>query len=116
MKDNFSTYDWNNMSPANIIDCAYDFSMSRTNNNRLYHCTAWVHDFGHIVYLESYVTIVAYFDKESNTIYVNGRYSSTTYQHVRKFRNWCWEHYCNARELHSWDIKEVNLERVNWFK
>lgn len=110
------TLDFENMSPANIIDIAYSLDFTRDNKHRLYHCTAWVYEIGDVVYLESYCTIVAYYYKPTNTIYINGRYSRTTYQHCRKFRNYCWENYCNARKFKPWDIKEINLERVNWFK
>lgn len=89
------------------------------NEKRLYHCTATVFESPIIegyVFLKSYNTVVALFDIENKTVYQRGRFTRTTYQHFRKFRNYCWENYCNVREMKPWDIKEKNLELYNWFK
>ena len=84
---------------------------------RLYHCSAWFTggDNPHYVFLKSYNTVVAVFDRDEKTVVAFGRYSMTTYQHVRKFRNRMWELWCNARECAARDIKEVNMEKENWF-
>ena len=74
---------------------------------RLYHCTAWYYtDRYGWVWLKSYNTIVAVYVPEDDTVYSFGRYSSTTYQHVRKFRNMMPNYY---------NTKEVNIEYENWY-
>ena len=58
--------------------------------NRLYYCKAWIikPDFSDFVILESYSTIVAAFQYSIGVLWVFGHYSTTTAQHVAKFRNW----------------------------
>lgn len=58
--------------------------------NRLYYCKAWIitPDFSDFVILESYYTIVAAFQYSIGILWVFGHYSTTTAQHVAKFRNW----------------------------
>lgn len=84
---------------------------------RLAKCTAWYREVGErYVFLQSYETLVAVFDREDMTLYVFGRYSSTTYQHVRKFRNnVVFGNYASARDYSPWTIPEVNLELTDWF-
>ena len=72
---------------------------------RVNHCQAWFTRVGDIVFVKSYGTIVALFDGE--TLYSNGRYSNTTYQHIRKYRN--------NYTRNGYNTPEVNLERVNWY-
>lgn len=75
---------------------------------RISHCQAWFgYEPTHGVWLiKSYDTIVAY---ENNiALYSLGRFSMTTYQHIRKYRNI----YTNDRAC----TRERNLELVNWFK
>lgn len=89
------------------------------NEERLYYCNATVFESPVIdgcIFLKSYRTVVALYDIENNTIYQRGRFTRTTYQHFRKFRNFCWENYCDPRKISPWDIKEINLELYNWFK
>ena len=47
-----------------------------------------------------------------NVLYSYGRYSMTTYQHIRKFRNLMGM----EKGIVPWNIQEVNLELVNYFK
>ena len=73
---------------------------------RINHCQAWFTRVDCFTFVKSYDTIVAMFD--GYTLYSYGRYSNTTYQHIRKFRN----NYTS----HSWATPENNLERVNWYR
>lgn len=91
----------------------------KRDEERLYHCNATVFTsplVDNVIFLQSYKTVVALYDIENNTIYQRGRYSHTTYQHFRKFRNFCWENYCDPRKISVLDIKEINLELYNWFR
>lgn len=75
---------------------------------RILNCQAWYgFDPVNKIYLvKSYDTIVAYDDE--TTLYSLGRFSMTTYQHIRKYRN---NYTKNGYKTH-----EQNLELVNWFK
>ena len=57
---------------------------------RLYNCKAWVYmpDNSDFIILRSYSTIVAAFQFSTGILWVFGHYSTTTAQHVAKFRNW----------------------------
>lgn len=57
---------------------------------RLYYCKAWIikSDFSDFLILKSYYTIVAAYEFETNILWVFGHYSSTTAQHIAKFKNW----------------------------
>lgn len=76
--------------------------------SRILNCQAWYgYDPINKIYLvKSYDTIVAYDDDK--TLYSLGRFSRTTYQHVRKYR----DNYAKD----GYKTNEVNLELVNWFK
>lgn len=74
-------------------------------------CKAWYTGEGNVKVLRSYNTIVALYDEQNNVLYSYGRYSSTTYQHIRKFRN----NMGYERGIRPWDIEEINLELVNWY-
>ena len=58
--------------------------------SRLYYCKAWIihPDFSDFIILQSYSTIVAAYQYSTNILWVFGHYSTTTAQHVAKFRNW----------------------------
>ena len=58
--------------------------------SRLYYCKAWIikPDFSDFLILQSYSTIVAAFQFSTGILWVFGHYSTTTAQHVAKFRNW----------------------------
>ena len=57
---------------------------------QLYYCKAWVYmpDNSDFIILRSYSTIVAAFQFSTGILWVFGHYSTTTAQHVAKFRNW----------------------------
>lgn len=76
---------------------------------RVNHCQAWYIGDGTWKVLRSYKTVVAIYDEMENVLYSYGRYSMTTYQHIRKFRN--------LMEMEKGIVpQEVNLELVNYFK
>ena len=58
--------------------------------SRLYYCKAWIikPDFSDFLILQSYSTIVAAYQFSTGILWVFGHYSTTTVQHVAKFRNW----------------------------
>ena len=58
--------------------------------SRLYYCKAWIihPDFSDFLILKSYSTIVAAFQFSTGILWVFGFYSSTTAQHIAKFRKW----------------------------
>ena len=58
---------------------------------QLYYCKAWIFmpDNSDFMILQSYSTIVAAFQRTTGILWVFGRYSNTTSQHIAKFRNWC---------------------------
>ena len=58
--------------------------------NRLYYCKAWIikPDFSDFLILQSYSTIVAAYQFSTGILWIFGHYSTTTAQHVVKFRNW----------------------------
>ena len=57
---------------------------------RLYNCKAWVYmpDNSDFIILRSYSTIVAAFQRTTGILWVFDYYSTTTAQHVAKFRTW----------------------------
>lgn len=74
---------------------------------RLYYCKAWIikSDFSDFLILQSYSTIVAAYEFETNILWVFGHYSNTTSQHIAKFRNWIRYEYQTG-----WNYpKKVNL-------
>ena len=58
--------------------------------SRLYYCKAWIikPDFSDFLILQSYSTIVAAYQYSIGILWVFDYYSTTTAQHVVKFRNW----------------------------
>ena len=58
--------------------------------SRLYYCKAWIihPDFSDFIILQSYSTIVAAYQYSTNILWVFGHYSTTTAQHIAKFRTW----------------------------
>lgn len=86
----------------------YDIVRKLAKEKRVNRCQAWYYkDRNGDMYLRSYVTLVAVYKADEKVLYSLGRYSMTTYQHIRKFRN----DYCP--DGHK--TKEENLELVNWF-
>ena len=93
-----------------LVKARYDFIAHYRDISlwtRLFHCTAWYYtDDNGWIWLKSYNTVVAVYVPEDDTVYSFGRYSSTTYQHVRKFRNMMPSYY---------RTNEVNIEYENWY-
>ena len=63
---------------------------ARGSKSRLYYCKAWIikPDFSDFLILQSYSTIVAAYQYSTSILWVFGHYSTTTAQHVAKFRNY----------------------------
>ena len=57
---------------------------------RLYFCKAWIinPDNSDFIILQSYLTIVAAFQRTTGILWVFGFYSNTTASHIAKFQNW----------------------------
>lgn len=74
-------------------------------SSRLNHCSAWIisSNYSKWVLLQSYKTIVAAYDKNTETLFVFNRYSATTLQHVVKFQKWL------LKEMNPCQVKRVNL-------
>ena len=74
---------------------------------RLYYCKAWIikSDFSDFLILQSYSTIVAAYEFKTNILWVFGRYSNTTSQHIAKFWKWIRYEYQTGRNY----PKRVNL-------
>lgn len=75
--------------------------MTTNDWKRVNKCQAWFCKRDGFWWLRSYGTIVAVYDEELDILVSFGRYSATTYQHIRKFRN----NYLP----HMWDTTEMNL-------
>ena len=76
--------------------------------NRINKCQAWYVTYSNIKIVKSYQTIVAVYVEDVDTLFSIGRFSATTYQHIRKFRN----NYLP----NTYKTKEYNLELVNWYR
>ena len=74
-------------------------------SHQLYHCKAWILQSNRSkwVLLQSYNTIVAAYDKNTDILFVFAYYSCTTCQHVVKFQNWLKHEFCPV------SVKRVNL-------
>ena len=57
---------------------------------QLYYCKAriFIPDNSDFVILQSYITIVAAYQRTTGILWVFGYYSNTTAKHIAKFRNW----------------------------
>lgn len=89
-------------------DLEYLYNAYRDTKTRVNKCQAWFVTTPSHMILKSYETIVAVYDYRTRVLFSIGRFSSTTYQHVRKFRN----NYCPD----TYFTEEHNLELVNWYK
>jgi len=58
---------------------------------QLSRCTAWYAKYHDVYLLKSYNDIVAVFYPNDNDMFIFGRYSLTTYKHIRKFYTRCME-------------------------
>ena len=96
-----------------IVQTAYNNNIVVTSKwKRVNRCQAWYTGEGSCKVLRSYETVVALYDEMENVLYSYGRYSMTTYQHIRKFRDLM----ATENGIIPWDVQEVNLELVNNFK
>ena len=85
------------------------YANTNAEEKRLHKCQAWYKElWDGTIMLKSYNTVVAVYDVWTDTLVSLGRFSNTTYQHVRKFRN----DICP----NGYNTKEQNLELVNWYK
>lgn len=69
--------------------------------SQLYSCKAWIlhPDFSDFLILQSYSTIVAAYQISTGILWVFGHYSTTTAQHVAKFRTWLYYEFKTGRNL-----------------
>ena len=69
--------------------------------SRLYYCKAWIikPDFSDFLILQSYSTIVAAYQFSTRILWVFGHYSTTTAQHVAKFRTWLYYEFKTGMSL-----------------
>lgn len=58
-------------------------------NQKSYYGKALIIDEKNKLKLQSYTTIVAYFDKKLNHLHINGWYSMTTSKHINDFAKMC---------------------------
>lgn len=74
-------------------------------STRLNHCMAWriSSNYSKWILLQSYKTIVAAYDKNTEILYVFNYYSVTTAQHVAKFNKWL------LQEMNPRPVKRINL-------
>ena len=77
-----------------VLDAIADFNKQAIGNSksqRLRNCSAVVFERGHYIVLQSYNTIVAIIDKDTDTLYDFLRYvygyTSTSAQHIAKFKH-----------------------------
>lgn len=77
---------------------------------RVNKCQCWVfgRDEEETQYILSYDTLVGIYEPYYDLLVTFGRYSKTTYQHIRKFRN--------DYSVGGYNCEELNMEYVNWFK
>lgn len=94
-----------------VLETVKPADVPQERKNRINYCQAWYNevyvDGRPIIAIRSYNTIVAFLDIYTDCLVSLGRYSITTYQHVRKYRN----NYCP----NMWNTSEINVELVNWF-
>ena len=68
------------------------FSYMEKPKTRLDSCTAWVYENDRYYVLQSYNTLIAFIDKETNTLYDVLRYvygyTATSAKHIAKFRRY----------------------------
>lgn len=73
---------------AAVIDAYNNTKIGKV--KQLYNCKAWIWetDAFDFTVLKSYSSIVAAYQRSTGILWVFGFYSSTTAQHIAKFRNW----------------------------
>ena len=72
------------------VICDYNSDPTKGRIEQLYSCKARILtiDNSDFIILQSYLTIVAAYQRSTGILWVFGFYSYTTAQHVAKFRNW----------------------------
>ena len=82
--------------------------------SRLYYCKAWIikPDFSDFLILQSYLTIVAAYQFSTGILWIFGHYSTTTAQHVSKFRIWLRNEYNTSWNYHR-TVKLYNDSKTN---
>ncbi len=94
-----------------VMDNVRGFDIPQTPKNRINYCKAWYAEQEvagrKIIAVRSYNTLVAFYDIATDCLVSLGRFTMTTYQHIRKFRN----NYLP----NMWKTSEINVEFVNWF-
>lgn len=80
-------------------------------------CQAWTCYFHGYMFLRSYDEVVALFDESQNLIVEYGHFTSTTYQHIGKWRNYLrMEYFKHLSGEEYWNsISQVNLELIDWY-
>lgn len=78
---------------------------------QLSRCTAWYAKYRDVYLLKSYNDIVAVFYPNYNNLFVFGRYSMTTYKHIRKFYTRCLEIIYPPITLYNLGIDDYFAER-----
>lgn len=73
---------------AAVIDAYNNTQIGK--KKQLYNCKAWIWetDAFDFTVLKSYTSIVAAYQRSTGILWVFGYYSSTTAQHIAKFKNW----------------------------
>lgn len=102
-----------NVQKGNLYLSMQELKHSVNDWKRINHCNAFYsnslyYDEEPFILVKSYNTIVAIYFSKMNLLISLGRFSITTYQHIRKFRN--------NYTLLGYNAREINLELVNWFK
>lgn len=96
---------------AYVMEHTSEFDVPTDSKHRINYCQAWYDEVTRagrrIILVRSYNTIVAFYDVQSDCLVSLGRFTMTTYQHIRKFRN----NYLP----NMWKTDEINVELVNWF-
>ena len=94
-----------------VMEHTREFDVPTDNKHRINYCQAWYNNITlagrKLLLVRSYDTIVAFYDEDTDCLVSLGRYTMTTYQHIRKFRN----NYLP----NTWKTEEINVELVNWF-
>jgi hypothetical protein len=75
------------------------FELQPVNNRKSFYWKAEVIRESNILKLRSYQTIVAQVDLDTNTLFINGRYSKTTAEHINSFLLYLWQNTATKKEI-----------------
>lgn len=77
------------MTRTKLINLTNNYTVEKTNTNRVNLCQAWSDDFyinyNKVTILRSYNTNVGIYIESIDTLYIFDFYSNTTYNHIHKF-------------------------------